>query len=269
MALDWTTASIDRSSPVPFYFQLKQLIAEEISGGRWAPGERIPTEFELCARFDVSRSTVRQALAELESEGMLRKEKGRGTFVAEVRPGSRFLQSSHGFYDEAARAGKTVISRVLRREVGVLPDWAAEALGLPAGSQGVALERLRSVDGEPVMYVASYLIGELASSILSADLTAASLYGTLREREGLTVAGGRRVVEAVTAGGELAHLLGVEEGAPLLFVQAVSWDTGRRPFECYRAWHRSDRTKIEVQVVPEEAAATVGLDPTTMRIGDR
>jgi GntR family transcriptional regulator len=266
--LDSTTARIDRRSPVPFYFQLKQLITDEIRGGRWAPGQRIASEHALCEHFALSRTTVRQALAELESEGLLIKEKGRGTFVAEPRSSSWFLQSSHGFHDEATRAGRRVTSRVLRCEVAALPQWAARALDRPAGSRGVTLERLRFVDGELVMYVESHLLEELADVVRGVELETASLYGALQSELGLEVCGGRRVVEATTARDELANLLEVEPGAALLQVQAVSWDASLRPFECYRAWHRSDRTTIEVQVLGQRAAETAGLDPTTLRIGE-
>ena len=263
--LEPTTARIDRRSPVPFYFQLRQLITDDIAAGRWRPGGRLPSEHELCEHFGVSRTTVRQALAELESAGLLRKEKGRGTFVAEPRSSSWFLQSSHGFHDEATGAGRTVTSRVLRREVEALPQWASSALGLPTGSVGVTLERLRSVDGELVMYVVSHLLEELADVVLETELEHGSLYGALGEL-GVEVCGGRRVVEATTARRELARLLEIEPGAPVLLVEAVSWDADLRPFECYRAWHRSDRTTIEVQVVGQRAAETAGLDPTTLRI---
>jgi GntR family transcriptional regulator len=77
------------------------------------------------------------------------------------------------------------------------------------------------------------------------------------------------VVEAVTAQEELATLLKVEPGAPLLFVESVSWDQDLRPFECYRAWHRADRTKIEVQAVNQAVATRAGLDPTTLRLATR
>jgi GntR family transcriptional regulator len=267
--LERTNARIDRRSPVPFYFQLKQLIRDEIAGERWLPGERIPSEHALCDHFAVSRTTVRQALAELESEGLLVKRKGRGTFVAEPRSSSWFLQSSHGFHDEATRAGHEVTSRVLRREVEPLPQWAALALDLPNGSNGVTLERLRSVDGELVMYVESHLLEELADVVLETELETGSLYGALRAQQGLEVAGGRRVVEATTARDELASLLEIEPGAAVLQVQAVSWDASMRSFECYRAWHRSDRTTIEVQVLGQRAAETAGLDPTTLRLGER
>jgi GntR family transcriptional regulator len=260
---------IDRNSPVPFYFQLKKLLEDAIASGRWAPGERLPSEPEICEEFQLSRTTVRQALAELESEGLIRKQKGRGTFIAEPRSTSWLLQSSHGFYDECVRAGHSVTSRVLRQEVEVLPDWAADALRLPEGSEGITVERLRSIDQRLVMYVLNYLPPDLAETVLSADLERGSLYGVLEERKGLRVVGGRRVVESVSAEGELASLLEVDSGAPILFVESVSWDEQERPFECYRAWHRADRTKIQVQVVHEDVAARAGFSANTMSIAAR
>jgi GntR family transcriptional regulator len=257
---------IDRRSPIPYYFQLKRLVADEIRSGRWERGTRLPSEAELCDSTGLSRTTVRQALGELEREGSLRKEKGRGTFVAEPLASSWLLQSSHGFHEDATRAGKAVTSRVLRCELEVLPDWAADALDMPPGSHGLTLERARWVDGQLAMYVITHLAHQLADTVLAADLEHGSLYRTLAEREGLTVAGGRRVVEAVTAAEELARLLEVEPGAPLLFVESVSWDEHQRPFECYRAWHRSDRSKIEVQVVGAEAAEGVGLTSSTRNL---
>jgi GntR family transcriptional regulator len=254
---------IDRRSPVPYFFQLKSLIVEELDHGRWLPGDRIPSEPQLCDIFGVSRATVRQALAELEREGRLRKEKGRGTFVREPRSNAWFLQSAHGFFDEATDAGRTVSSRVLRRETAPLPAWAALALELPAGSDGLLLERLRSIDGEIVMYVQSYLRPEFAAAIVAADLEHTSLYQLLHDECGVAVGGGRRVVEATTARDDLARLLEIDTGSALLHVEATSVDIERRPFEAYRAWHRSDRTKIAVQVVGDELAASAGVPDST------
>jgi GntR family transcriptional regulator len=269
MLAELSRAGINRTSPVPFHFQIKKLLADEIGTGRWPPGTRLPSEPAICAHFDVSRSTVRQALAALESAGVIRKEKGRGTFVAEASPAAWLLQSSHGFHDEARRAGHAVTSRVLSRAVGPLPDWAVGALALDGPTTGVVLERLRWVDDQLVMYAVTYLPPWLADVVLPADLRTGSLYRTLAERAGLTLAGGRRVVDAVVADDELAGLLEVEVGAPLLFVESVSWGADLRPFECYRSWHRADRAKIEVQVVAPDVATRAGLDPTTMRITER
>ena len=261
--------AIDRRSPIPFYFQLTRLLTREIERGRWEVGERILSEPEICETFGVSRTTVRQALGALEAQGLVRREKGRGTFVAERRADVWLLQSAHGFFEEAERVGRTVRSRVLRRVVEPLPAWAADALGLQPGSEGVTVERLRWMDDRLVMYVVSHFPTGSAEALLDADLERTSLYRVLEERLGLVVAGGRRVVEAARADEELATLLEVEQGAPLLCVGAVSWDDRRRPFECYRAWHRADRTKIEVHVVDEDTAARAGLGLQTLRAGGR
>ncbi len=258
---------IDRSSPIPFYFQLKKILIQEISTGRWAPDEQIPSEPEICQHFHLSRTTVRQALSQLENEGMIRREKGRGTFVSQTYPQLWFLQSSQGFYDEAARKGHEVVSRLIRRELAALPGFAAEALGLEVGSEGVIMERLRWVDGRVVMYVVNYLVPSLAPAVMDADLVNGSLYRAFAEGAGFTVAGGRRVVEALTAEEELAELLEVDQGSPLLFVESVAWDESLVPVEFYRAWHRADRTKIEVQVLNHNLAAQAGLDPSVLRLG--
>ncbi|MGH2681962.1 MAG: GntR family transcriptional regulator [Actinomycetota bacterium] len=269
MAVRLPTSRIARTSPVPFYFQLKKTLAEEILTGRWTPGERLPSEPAICEHFEVSRTTVRQALAELEAEAMIRRDKGRGTFVADPHSTSWLLQSSGGFFEEAVRAGHTVISKLLRRGQEVLPSWACDALELPSGSEGMSIERLRWVDGRLVMYVVNHLPARLTDAVIEADLATGSLYRTLEDREGLEVFGGRRVVEAVTAQEDLARLLEVEAGAPLLLVESVSWDRERLPFECYRAWHRADRTRIEVQVVTRAVASRAGFDARTLRIEAR
>src|SRR5262249_36934868 len=140
--------AIDRASPLPFYFQLSQLLEQEIGSGRRPPGERLPSEPDLCARYGVSRTTVRQALARLERRGLISRRKGEGTYVRHDQPGLWLLQSSEGFFrDEVGRRGSAVTSKVLRAERGVLPDWASDALRLPRGAEGATLERLRSVDG--------------------------------------------------------------------------------------------------------------------------
>lgn len=260
--------AIDRRSPIPFYFQLTGYLTREIELGHWKVGERLPSEPTMCEQFGVSRTTVRQALHALEARGLVRREKGRGTFVAQPRTGAWLLQSAHGFYEEAERAGHAVRSRVLRRAAEPLPDWAAEALHLEPGSDGVTVERLRWMDDRLVMYVVSYFPPSV-EALLEADLEHSSLYRVLEEQLGLVVAGGRRIVEAAMADRKLADLLEVEAGAPLLCVGAVSWDERLEPFECYQAWHRADRTKIEVHVVDEDTAAKVGLDLDDLGVGAR
>ena len=246
--------TIDRDSPVPFYFQLSELLEQEIVEGRWQPGFRLPSEPEISSHYGLSRTTIRQALGRLEQEGLIVRRKGQGTFVAESRPRSWLLQSSAGFFEEEVeRMGRLVTSVVLRTVVrGPLPAWAAAALGL-AGAEGATLERVRSIDGLVAMYNVNHLPPGLAELVLPLDDPNESLYRRLKERAEVEAAGGRRVLEAVRAEERLAQLLEVPVGSPLVFIESVTWDRNLRPFDCYQTWLRTDRMKIDVSVASSTA----------------
>lgn len=240
---------LDRSSPVPAWFQLKRVLAAEIAAGRWAPGDKVPTESELCEHFDVARGTVRQALGELESEGLVERSRGRGTFVARGRSASWLLQSQGGFYEAGAvREGFEVASRVLRAELGPLPDWAAQALGLERGARGVTVERVRSVGGRVALYVVNHLPERIAEAALGGDLERESLYARIERVAGVRVQEGQRSVEAITAGDRLARLLDCRASTPLLFIESVSRGSDGTLIDAYHAWLRTDRVRIQIQV---------------------
>lgn len=261
---DLPRASVDRGSPVPYYFQVKEFLAEEISSGRWPVGEKLPSEPVLCSHFDVSRATIRQAVGQLENEGLVRPVRGRGTFVARPRS-SWLIQSTASFHEEATRRGHDVRSQVLRCEVAQLPAWATRTLDLPEGSTGVTVERVRSLDDQIVMYVQNYLPVEYAEAVLGADLERSSLYEVLQKgADEFVISGGRRVMDAEAADEWLADLLRIDPGTPVLFVESVSWDADQRPFECYQAWHITNRARVEVHVVAEQAAERAGI-PTASR----
>jgi GntR family transcriptional regulator len=241
-------SEIDRRSPVPFYFQMAHIINDEIRGGHWPRGERLPSEPTLSDRFDVSRTTVRQALTRLEQAGLIVRIKGRGTFVAAASTSSWLLQSSEGFFhEELDRLGVTVTSRLLRAEVAPLPSWAAEALQQEDGDDGVTIERLRFADGRVALFVTDFLPAHLARSVL--DLSEhESLYDRLEEREGLRVAGGRRTIESIKAGAKLATLLEVKPTDALTVIESVAWDDNAWPFHCFSSFVRTDRMRIQVEV---------------------
>jgi GntR family transcriptional regulator len=242
-------ALIDRSSPVPFHFQLSELLEQEISENRWPRGLRLPSEAELCSHFGVSRSTVRQALGRLEQEGLIGREKGRGSYVADTQRRSWLLQSAEGlFQDETERLGRSVTSRILRLERCALPGWALDALMLPKGAEGVTLERVRAIDGNVALYVVNYLPAWLADAVLSLKDPNESLYRRLKESMRIEVAGAHRTLEATRAGGSLGKLLELTPGAPVVAIHSVAWDRQHRPFDCYRAWLRTDRLTIEIGV---------------------
>jgi GntR family transcriptional regulator len=237
----------------------------EILTGRWPHGARISGEHTLGEVFEVSRTTVRQALQQLEAEGLIERIKGRGTFVASARSSTWLLQSSAGFFhEEVDRWGVNITSRLLRAELAELPTWAATALGEPENSVGVTIERLRHADGHAALYVIDYLPKRFASAALQLG-EGESLYDLMQAREGVRVFGGRRTIKAVLASAELAALLEVEPRAPLVYIESVAWDAELRPFHCFASFLRSDRMPIEVQVTRSTVPGDDEFTSTVMR----
>jgi len=240
---------IQKDSPLPLYFQLKELWRKEIESGHWQPGQRRPPEAELCQAFDISRSVVRQALRELEYQGLLYREQGKGTFVAQPKISESLMQDLSGFYEDMVAKGLTPVTRVLRQEVQPADKKIANYLQIEPGDKVIVIERLRSVDSEPINLVTTYLPYDICPDLIDEDLTTQSLYALLEKKHGLELSHGRRTIEAVAANQYEAQLLGVEEGAPLVLLDSVSYLRDGRPIEYFHAVHRGDRSRFEVEVV--------------------
>ena len=160
--------TIDRSSPVPLYHQLAEQLTASIEDGRLKPGDPFENELALAERLDLSRPTVRRAIAELVSRGLLVRRRGVGTTVASQVIHRRDELTS--LYDDMVRRGQEPQHRGARPSATDAVDAvAAEALGLPADTHLVSVERLRSVDGTPTALMHNWLPPQFA------DLTAADL----------------------------------------------------------------------------------------------
>jgi len=241
--------SVDRDSPLPLHAQVKLALQDQIRRGAWKPGDRVPGDLELCTRLGVSRTTVRQALAELAREAWVVREQGRGTFVAPPKLAERAFERLSGFFEDMAALGHSPVSQVLRQEVRPASEPAAGRLKLKPGTPVVEIERLRFVEDEPVVLTTTYLPRELAPGLESADLTRRSLYEYLETECGLSLARGQRTIEAVAADARQARLLRVRKGAPLVLLHSVSYLADGRPIEYYLALHRGDRSRFEVELV--------------------
>jgi GntR family transcriptional regulator len=242
-------ARIQRDVPIPYYYQLIQLLESEIEAGVWAVNTLIPSEHELCAMYGVSRTVVRQALGELAAKGLLTRVKGRGTFVAPRKLQEKFIQSAEGFYDEMTSRGFTVRSSVREQRVVDPPLHVRQALLLPNNARTIKIDRLRYVNDAPLQFVTTYLPYDLCPDLVQADLSTGSLFARLRDRYGLAVASGRRTLEAVAAQRPLTTMLEVPKGAPLFRVESISYLADGRPFEYYEGWHRGDRTRFEIELL--------------------
>jgi GntR family transcriptional regulator len=241
--------AISKDSPIPLYFQLKELLRQEVESGRWQPGQQIPSEPELCEAFGISRTVVRQALRELEYQGLLYREQGKGTFVAQPKISESLMQDLSGFYEDTVAKGLTPATQVLRQEVQPAHKKIADYLQIEAGDKVIVIERLRSVGSEPIVLVTTYLPYDICPDLIDEDLSTQSLYALLEGKYGLQLSHGRRMIEAVAANQYEAQHLGVQEGAPLILLDSVSYLKDGRPIEHFHAVHRGDRSRFEVEVV--------------------
>lgn len=249
-----------RAAGVPYYVQVAEIIRAELREGRWEPGALIPSESGLCDMFGVSRTAIRQALGLLVDEGLLQKEKGRGTFVRKPHV-ALAVQELRGFYDEMAVRGRAVDNTVRRVEVVEVPPHVAPELGVPMRTEVVCLERVRGVGGEPLVHVFTYLPLRRFARLLEIDLSDRSLYAVLAEEFGVEARGGRRRIDAVPAAAEQARLLKVPARSPVLRVTATNTDAAGTPFEFFEAWYRADRTSFEIVVSAREGEEPIHTQP--------
>jgi GntR family transcriptional regulator len=206
----------------PLYQQIKALLTRSLQEGEWRPGEAIPSELELAARFRVSQGTVRKAIDELASDNLLVRRQGKGTFVAthsEEKVQYRFL-------------------RLQPDESGVVAPLAdvARALDLRGGDSAVQIRRTLSHADRPVVYDDIWLPGTLFKGLTQERLEdlRGPLYGLFETEFGVRMIRAEEKIRAVAAEGATAEVLAVEPGAPLLSVERLSFTYGDKPVELRR-----------------------------------
>ena len=241
--------AIDRAAATPYYQQLADILHRQISAGKFGPNDRLPTESDLCRTFDLSRSTVRETLRTLQEQKVIRMVPRRGAFVNTATDNGWTLQVTSGFLEVSTEQGDRVVeTRVLRSGIEKLPLEICNRLDLPRGSSGFALERVRSLDGAPVVHSTNYLPEEIGRQLEGRPVLRGegSLNRTLQEIE-MTIQSARRDVVAVPAPPEIAKSLDCPEGHALLLVESVSLGEGGRPFDCYYSYVRTDRLKVSIE----------------------
>ncbi len=238
-----------KPSPTPKYFQVEEALRDQIA--TWATDKPFPTEQELCQSHGVSRATVRKALENLVHEGLLYRVQGVGTFVAPPKLRERFVQRTAGFYEDMTSRGMTVHTRVLEQTVVRATKQVASELQIPPGEKVVRLVRLRLIDNEPILISTSFVPQRLCPELDTDDLTNHSLYALMREKYGVQLVHGTRLVEVGQCTEEEAKLLRVKVNAPLLVVTGTVYDVNDRPVEHGAARHRSDRSQVEIEIVTQ------------------
>lgn len=242
---------INKHSPIPLYHQLEAILREQISRGEFKPNDRLPAEQEIAAQYDISKVTVRQALSNLAATGIVRREQGRGTFVAEPRfaAGPRELTS---FSQEMRQRGLRPSSVVLERQVIPAHGAVAEKLGLREGDRVYYIRRLRLADGIPMGIQTAYIHVDLAPNLLDADLATGSLYEVLEQKYGLVPRRAREVHLAVAVAPEESRYLCIPAGSPALAAERVTFADDGRVIELVRSVMRGDRYQLLLDLVKTE-----------------
>jgi len=237
--------AVDRSSPVPLYYQLAQQLEGAIEHGRLAPGSLLGNEIELAGRLGLSRPTVRQAIQSLVDKGLLVRRRGVGTQVVHSQV-KRPLELS-SLYDDLQAAGQSPATQVRRNEVQAASAEVAAALGIAEGSEVVLLERLRSTYGEPMAYMCNYLPTDLLD-LASDKLEATGLYRLLRGA-GITLHSAQQAIGARNATPEEGELLAEAPGAALLTMRRTTYDDKGRAVEYGSHIYRASRYAFEFQLL--------------------
>jgi GntR family transcriptional regulator len=241
--------AIDRQSPIPYYYQLKEYLARLIHTGVLKPGDRLPTEMEICSDSGLSRTVVRQAIQELENEGFFERFRAKGTFVARPKVQERLVQTLTGFYEDTVAHGQTPVTQVLDFKVIPATSKISQELQVAAGEPVFFLKRLRFIEKEPMLIVSTHIPRFMCPDLFQFDLSKQSLYQVLKKNYRLIITRARRSIEATAATVEDARMLQVDKGAPLLQLTSTGYLADGRPLEYYIAHHRGDRAKFDVELV--------------------
>lgn len=218
----------------PLYQQIKSLLMQSLQSGEWRPGELIPSEVELAGRFKVSQGTVRKAIDELAAENLVVRRQGKGTFVAshhEARAQFRFLRLMPDQGEPHYPDNKVIEVKRLRA-----PAEVARQLDMKSGDSVVFIKRIQSFDGAPTIVEEIWLPGVIFKGLTAERLIEykGPMYGLFETEFGARMIRAGEKIRAVVADVEVAELLRIPAGTPLLSVERVSYTYGDRPVEVRR-----------------------------------
>jgi GntR family transcriptional regulator len=262
----WKRA-IDRSSPIPYYYQLQEILKQEIEAGRWAPGELLPSEGDLETALGVSRTVVRQALAVLEADGQVFRVKGKGTIVAQPKFRYEAVHAAGdwalgGATEEIVVGAFLDVRRVeagsrVGRLLGVGPAGAVLEMTVvhAVAERSIALiQAFLRVDGSPGLVALGNGLPELV-------VGGTDMLVQLAERYGLTISRSLLTIEGTVANQFEAHTLGITEGAAVFLLGSVDEDANGRPVMFSRSVVPVDRAQFAVAVPRSRSAGPSGAAP--------
>lgn len=241
-------AEVSRKSPIPIYHQIKELLKERIESGFFDTHECLPSERELGEMYGISRMTARRALKELEGEGYVYREQGKGSFVAEPKLRQALLHLT-SFTEDMRKRGLDPGAKVLENQVIEGDKELVDKLGVLPEEKFVRLQRVRLADGEPLAIETSFLRRKFCPELEEIDFNNESLYRVLNERYGIDLGRAEQTVEATLSGEFETQILNIEKAVPMLSTERITYLTdGETVIEYARSTYRADRYKLYVEL---------------------
>lgn len=240
---------VDPLNPIPKYLQISAWLKELIQTGRYEKGKQLPSEIELSKMCDVNRNTLRQAIGELVSAGILRKEKGMGTFVSSSMPVAlkHKLNRISSFSDDLSEISLKEKTKILKKGIEDAKDHVAKTLLLGANNKVIVVYRLRAGNGIPLIYEESCLPCGMFKDILDMDLTG-SMYKIISERFNIVLARCEQTIRAINLKGKTAKILGLAENSAGIFMESITFDQNSIPIEVLHSYYRGDKYIFEVEL---------------------
>lgn len=214
--MDFNKFSVDKDTPIPLYYQVKKIILDRILSGEIKPGETIPTEKTFCEIYDISRTTVRQAITELVNEGYLYRVKSKGTFVSQPKIKTDLTDLFAGFNTELFSRDMIPSVKLIKAELRKADKEEASMLQIPEGEDVVYIVRHQYADGEPMTYVKSYIKYPLCKFVLTdEDLSSHSVLDILAKNKQSKVNRMVRTIESASANDFQSKFFGIKKGSPV------------------------------------------------------
>lgn len=239
--------SIDKRHATPAYLQLKAQLTRAIEEGLLTPGQALPSERELARRLKLSRMTVRRSLEELESDNVIERRQGSGTYVLPRRL-EQTVDRVLGFTDEARSLGFTPGNRLLEARQVAADQQVAENLRIAKGDEVLYIARLRTADDEPLAIQVAYLSPRLKAFPLERLLREGSLYKILATHYGIELVRARQTISARLATRRERQLLTITRDVPVLALERTTYDAHGHPIEYVRSAYRSDKYQMALDL---------------------
>jgi GntR family transcriptional regulator len=243
------------SDPTPLYARLESALASDIAAGSLPPGSQLPTEDDLIARFEVSRTTVRKAIQNLAARGFVEIRRGKGTFVSQPKITQELTELS-GFVEDMQALGRHATARLIDKRIVPASETVARQLALAIGSRVVRIQRVRLADGVAMSFDETWLPLEIGEKVMTHDLEAEPIFSLLEQKYGIPLIEAEYKLEAVCAEALVAQALGVPNGSPIFLIERTAYRAGNQPIDYEKLYYRGDLIRFATRLTRRGAGGT-------------